>query len=151
MATKKNKTGRPTKYRKEFAEQAYKLTLVGMIDVELADFFEVAESTLHKWKKDHKEFSESIKKGKDISDAEVVMSLRKRAMGYRYDEVKVEESQDGIKKTVTTKEVAPDPVAQIFWMTNRQRDKWKRNPSEENRPIEFVMTGKKRDDEDDFL
>ncbi|MES1763769.1 hypothetical protein ACKWMU_12765, partial [Escherichia coli] len=54
---------RPTKYQEAYAEQARKLCLLGYTDAELADFFEVSESTINKWKLDYPEFSESIKKG----------------------------------------------------------------------------------------
>ncbi|MCV5597561.1 hypothetical protein OFN66_28085, partial [Escherichia coli] len=45
-----------------YAEQARKLCLLGYTDAELADFFEVSESTINKWKLDYPKFSESIKK-----------------------------------------------------------------------------------------
>lgn len=53
---------RPTKYQEAYAEQARKLCLLGYTDAELADFFEVSESTINKWKLDYPEFSESIKR-----------------------------------------------------------------------------------------
>ncbi len=52
---------RPTKYQEAYAEQARKLCLLGYTDAELADFFEVSESTINKWKLDYPKFSESIK------------------------------------------------------------------------------------------
>lgn len=53
---------RPTKYQEAYAEQARKLCLLGYTDAELADFFEVSESTINKWKLDYPKFSESIKR-----------------------------------------------------------------------------------------
>ena len=47
------KRGRPTDYKKEYDEQAYKLTLLGAVDTELANFFNVAEATIHNWKINH--------------------------------------------------------------------------------------------------
>ncbi|MCV5625819.1 hypothetical protein OFN31_29725, partial [Escherichia coli] len=49
-------------YQEAYAEQARKLCLLGYTDAELADFFEVSESTINKWKLDYPKFSESIKK-----------------------------------------------------------------------------------------
>ena len=40
-------SGRPTKYKEEYAEQAYKLCLLGAKDKEMADFFQVSLSTLN--------------------------------------------------------------------------------------------------------
>ena len=73
---------RPTKYQEAYAEQARKLCLLGYTDAELADFFEVSESTINKWKLDYPKFSETIKKGKAVADAEVSDRLYQRAMGF---------------------------------------------------------------------
>lgn len=141
-ATKKR--GRPTKYDKKFAEQAYKLTLVGMIDAQLADFFEVDESTINNWKKSHPDFLESIKKGKQIADAEVANSLFKRAVGYTIEERRSESSSQGSREVITIKEMPSDTTAQIFWLKNRQPDKWRDKPiidSEEQdaAPVQIVV------------
>lgn len=130
--------GRPTDYRKEYCERVEKLCKLGATDKEIADFFDVAESTINLWKTEHQEFSESIKKGKIIADAEVAHSLHKRAIGYQYDEVTYEKigpgddkvevgeqgmetvKQDQYKKKVVTKEVPPDVAAQNIWLKNRR-------------------------------
>ena len=62
----KAQMGRPTKYKAEFAEQAYKYCLLGADDKKLAYLFEVSESTINQWKKDHKDFSEAIKRVKKL-------------------------------------------------------------------------------------
>ena len=61
--------GRPTKYKEEYNVQAYKLTLLGATDKELADFFEVSYDTIQEWKRIHEAFSYSLKEGKQIADA----------------------------------------------------------------------------------
>jgi len=94
--------GRPTKYKNEYNEQAYKLCLLGATDKELSDFFEISESTLNLWKKLHKEFSESVKAGKIISDATIASKLYQRAMGYRYDEVHYEKVNVDVDKVEET-------------------------------------------------
>lgn len=120
-----NKPGRPTKYKKEFCLQAEKLCRKGFIDTEIADFFEVHIDTIYEWKKVHPEFSDALKSGKRHSDAKVEDALYNRALGYEYEEHKVEESEQGIKKTVTKKQLAGDTTAQIFWLKNRQPEKWR--------------------------
>ena len=117
--------GRPTKFKEEYIELAYNYALLGAIDKDLARMFDVSETTINAWKKEHEEFSEALKKGKYEADAQVARSLFKRAMGYTYKELKEEESEHGIKNTVTTKEVAPDTTAQIFWLKNRQPAMWR--------------------------
>jgi len=125
--------GRPTKYKKEFAEQARKLCRLGATDKELADFFEVVESTINEWKLKHDEFSESLKVGKRYSDDKVVDALYNRAIGYTLIEEKEEESEANGTKTVKTKrQIAGDTTAQIFWLKNRRPDEWR------DRPLEHV-------------
>lgn len=116
---------RPTKYQKAYAEQARKLCLLGYTDDQLADFFEVAVSTIQKWKLDHPEFSDSIKKGKAIADGDVVDSLYQRAMGYEHPEDDIRAVEGKIVITPTTKHYPPDTTAAIFWLKNRQKAQWR--------------------------
>ncbi len=116
---------RPTKYQKAYAEQARKLCMLGYTDDQLSDFFEVAVSTIQKWKIDHPEFSDSIKKGKDISDGNVVDSLYQRAMGFVAPDVDIRVINDKIVQTEITKHYPPDTAAAIFWLKNRQKKMWR--------------------------
>lgn len=128
--------GRPTVYDSSYPEKVYKLCLLGATDAEIADFFEIAESTLNLWKLEHPDFSESIKRGKLTADSEVAESLFNRAKGFEYDEVTyekvnvdidgVEESSDDdlkqevYKKKLVRKTALPDVAAQNIWLKNRR-------------------------------
>ena len=120
-------TGRPTKYKKEFCIQAEKLCKKGFTDKDMADFFEVDVSTLNRWKDAHPEFQESLKSAKEQHDVAVVeKSLLQRALGYEIKEVKVEEQEGSpIKTTTTNKHVAPSDTALIFFLKNRNPDRWR--------------------------
>lgn len=111
--------GRPTDYKPQYAEKAYKLCLLGAKDKELADFFEVSEQTLNVWKEKHPEFIESIKAGKEDADANVANSLYKKAQGYTR-QVKNEEGE-----VIGETYYPPDTSACIFWLKNRQKHKWR--------------------------
>ena len=125
------KVGRPSPFDPSFCKKATKLCLLGATDKDLADFFEVAESTIHKWKIDHPEFSESIKKGKTEADANVANRLYKRALGFTHksEEIKVVSIGQGegsqVERVPVTKIYPPDPTAAIFWLKNRQPEKWR--------------------------
>lgn len=112
--------GAPTKYKKEYCRQAEKLCRLGATDKDLADFFEVEESTINNWKLAHPEFLESIKE-KDFCDNEIVASLHKRAKGYKRIVERI--TRDGV--VPCTEEVPPDPTSMIFWLKNRQSAKWR--------------------------
>lgn len=117
--------GRPELYQTEYAIQAKKLCLLGATDKDLADFFEVGITTVNQWKLDRVEFSEALRDGKILADAEVVHSLYKRATGYTGKKT-VTASKDGIIVDIrqVDEEVAPDVKAATFWLTNRQRKRW---------------------------
>ncbi|HTE27046.1 hypothetical protein [Flavitalea sp.] len=121
----KNVGGRPTDYRTAFNKQAEKLCKLGSTDKELADFFEVTEQTINNWKVEHPKFFESIKKGKEIADAEVAEKLFKRATGYQHADVDIKMFEGQIITTPLTKHYPPDTAAAIFWLKNRQKDKWR--------------------------
>jgi hypothetical protein len=117
---------RPTKYKEEYNNQAYKLCLLGATDKELAEFFEVNEDTINEWKKTKEGFSESLKKGKFEADAEIASKLYHRAKGYEHPEIVTASFQGQITDTMEViKHYPPDTTAAIFWLKNRQRDKWR--------------------------
>jgi hypothetical protein len=117
--------GRPSKYKPEYAEQAYKLCLLSATDKDIADFFEVDEATINRWKEKYPEFCESLKAGKAEADAHVADRLYQRAMGYSHPEEKIFQHNGEPVVVPTTRHYPPDVTAAIFWLKNRQRDKWR--------------------------
>jgi hypothetical protein len=67
--------GRNSLYCEDYADQAFKLCLLGAIDEELADFFGVSIATIYNWKNEHPAFLEATIAGKVKADAEVAHSL----------------------------------------------------------------------------
>lgn len=111
----KKKRGRKSEYRIEYADQALKLCLLGATDKELAEFFSVSEQTLNKWKKDYPEFLESLKKGKNIADANVASRLYNRAIGYSCKATKFATSEGKITDSKEYIEhYPPDTTAAII-------------------------------------
>lgn len=150
--------GRPTKYKAEYAEQARKLCLLGATDAEMAEFFQVQETTINNWKRDHPDFLESIKKGKVLADAQVADKLFNRAVGYDAPDTDIRVINQEIVQTDIIKHYPPDPVSAIFWLKNRQRDKWRDKPEAEDTqnneppPVQInvnVTDARKRDDDSD--
>ena len=121
----KNKGGRPTKYKPEYEEQAYKLCLLGATDKDLADFFGVTEDCITKWKKKHPKFLLSLKEAKAFADAKVVKSLYQRATGYDHPDIHFSSYEGKVTETLYIKHFIPDVAAQIFWLKNRDKENWR--------------------------
>lgn len=130
--------GRPTKYKLEYDDQAYKLCLLGATDKEIADFFEVSESTINEWKLEFESFSESIREGKELSDMKVVSSLLdschdrliKTQQAFKVKNVYYDESGKRIEsekvEIVDIMQGVPANDRSIqFWLKNRHPDKWR--------------------------
>nr|DAY39445.1 MAG TPA: terminase small subunit [Caudoviricetes sp.] len=113
----------------------------GLTDEQIANNLGISTSTFYEYKKNYSEFSESLKKGKEIVDYEVENALLKRALGYEFEEktyeTKWDENQGRFREVLTKKvkkEVVPDTTAQIYWLNNRKPKQWrnKRNDEENN-------------------
>lgn len=118
--------GRPSKYDPAFVEQAQKLAALGATDREVAEFFNVDERTLHRWKHEHEDFCQSLKLGKEASDARVEQSLYRRAIGYDHDATKIAVNAQGeVTQVPFTEHYPPDTTAGIFWLKNRRPDQWR--------------------------
>ncbi|MCD8368272.1 MAG: helix-turn-helix domain-containing protein [Clostridiales bacterium] len=79
----------------------------GLTDEQIAKKIGVNLATLYRWKNDHCEICEALKKGKEVVDYDVENALLKEAR----------------KGNVT---------AQIFWLKNRRPDKWRDKPMQED-------------------
>lgn len=104
----------------------------GLTDEQIAKNMGISVATLYNWQRNLKkddpklEIFNAIKKGKEVADYEVENALFKAACGFHYDE-EVVEVENGIitGRKVYTRYQAPSVTAQIFWLKNRRRDKWK--------------------------
>lgn len=117
--------GRNSAYQPEYADQARKLCLLGATDAELANFFEVSERTINRWKGEHPAFRQSIIDGKVKADAEVADSLYRRATGEHVEIEKLVKDGDGNYTAMRIKQYIPgDPTAAYKWLLNRRRGDW---------------------------
>lgn len=109
----------------------------------MANFFEVAESTINNWKGEHPEFLESIKRGKDKADGEVASSLFKRALGYEHEAVKIMQYEGAPVIVPYTEKYPPDTAAMIFWLKNRKKAQWRErieHAGDPENPIQHAVT-----------
>ena len=144
----RNKGGRPkttVKQRVEMItfdyEKIKKLAEFGFIDTQLAELFGVNESTITRWKKASPELMRVLKEGKGIADARVVRSLYERATGYEHQEMHISNYQGVITETKIIKHYPPDSTAMIFWLKNRQPDKWRdKQEIDFTKPLQVEIT-----------
>lgn len=104
----------------------------GLTDKQIADKIGITKQTLYDWKKRYPDFSDSLKRGKDVVDMEAEEALIKSWMGYDYWEEVRElrfNRESGQYEMQTTKKVKkhqpPNITALIFWLKNRQPGKWR--------------------------
>lgn len=110
----------------------------GLTDEQIAHNMGISRKTLAEWKKKYGDIGDTLKRGKEIVDIQVENALLKKALGIKETvkkAVKVKEVKYDEGKRVSEKEhieyvdeevfVPPDTTAQIFWLKNRQPDKWR--------------------------
>lgn len=114
-----------SKYHPGYAEQAYRLALLGATIKELSEFFHVHEQTIHFWFQKYERFKKAFYSGKAEADAKVVERLYMRATGYSHPEEKVFCNHGEIIKTTVMKHHPPDTGAACFWLKNRRKGQWK--------------------------
>lgn len=126
----KHPGGRPSILTDKIALKIFFLARKGLTDKEIAKIFDVKAQTVNNWKKS-KEFFDSLKQNKAEADAIVERSLFERACGYEHGHEEVFCNARGeVTRVKTVKRYPPDPTAMIFWLKNRQPDKWRDIPRE---------------------
>lgn len=111
----------------------------GLTDEQIWNKLGISKDTFYSYKNKYSDFSDSLKRGKEIVDTEVENALLQKALG----------SKETLKKPVKLKQViysdagkklkefeeivmveeevliAPDTTAQIFWLKNRKPGVWR--------------------------
>lgn len=103
----------------------------GLTDEQIAKNCNIVRSTLNEWKKKYPDISDAIKKNKELADFEVENALFKRACGYTIivNEQKVDREGD-VHDLEREIHIPGDIAAMIFWLKNRQPNKWREKQQE---------------------
>jgi len=133
--------GRPSKFSELLAEKIINLYSSGSIDREVAAAVGISEKTLNNWKLRYPDFLQSIRSAKGEVDAAVEASLFARATGYSCIETKVFMYEGMIVTKDVIKRYPPDTTAAIFWLCNRDSERWRRNTSMPELPPTQPATG----------
>jgi len=128
---------------------------------EIAEKMGISEITLQKYRRQHPEIDDAIRKGKEVVDECVESALLRSALGAKTRKVKVVQVYKlGIltetHKEVIEREHVPSVLACTVWLYNRQRDRWKKNPDndvfqDESKSINITITRTGRNTESQHL
>lgn len=111
----------------------------GLTDEQIWNKLGISKDTFYSYKNKYSDFSDSLKRGKEIVDTEVENALLKRALGNKETlkkPVKLKQViySDAGKKLKEFEEIVmveeevlitPDTTAQIFWLKNRKPGVWR--------------------------
>lgn len=116
-----------SKYLSVYADQAYRYALLGMTDKEVSVAFETSERTIRTWKSKHSAFASALKRGRELANGQVAAALFKRATGtWTQPAIKIMMTRDGkVVKVPYVERFAPDITAMIFFLKNRESEKWR--------------------------
>jgi len=118
-----NKGGRrPPIYTPRLLKQVARACQLGFTNAEIAELLGVAEATITDWSHIYPDLRETLKREKEKFDSgEIQQALRKRALGFKRTVEKP--FKDGV--VACLEELPPDTTACIFWLKNRQPDRWR--------------------------
>jgi hypothetical protein len=118
-------TGGVSKYSPTLLPIAQRAANMGMTEVELAELFGVDRRTLLNWRREHKDFEDAVRMGKDGPNNRVVAAMFQRAIGYEYKVQKSRMNKAGdLIEWEETIHVPADVTAGIFWLKNRDNQNW---------------------------
>ena len=118
-------TGRPAKYDPDCLPKVSAWAGAGATDREIAEYLEIGETTLYRWRHEYPEFREALAMGKEFADERVEKALYRRAIGYTFDAVKIMQHQGQEVIIPYQEHIPPDTSAAMAWLKNRKPAVWR--------------------------
>ena len=110
----------------------------GLIDEQIFNNLRISKDTFYKYKNKYVEFSDALKKGKEVVDVEGENALFKKATGFTtmvkkhyklkhvtYEDGKRVEEKEELKEVEEELYTPPETMAQIYWLNNRKSAQWR--------------------------
>jgi hypothetical protein len=127
MTDAKRKAGRQSLWRPEYVEHVRKMALLGWTEKEIAKNLKIALSTFSYWKNQHPELLEALR-NREIADAEVLNAIYQAAIGQKITTQKVIGKGESQRVVEVVEHIPPNVMAGMYWLNNRQRSRFSRNP-----------------------
>lgn len=119
------KRGRKTGFNDTIKDTILRLVEDGKTEQQIADIIGVSKTTITNWKGKHPEFLYSLRESRQVADELVEAALFGRATGYSHPETKAFCYEGCIITEEMVKHYPPDTQAAMFWLRNRQPEKWR--------------------------
>lgn len=120
-----SKRGRKSGYNDKIRETILRLLTEGRTEQQIAKVIGVSRRTLANWKGKHPDLLHAVRESKLLADELVEASLFSRALGYSHPEEKAFLFQGQVVTHRQQKHYPPDTQAQMFWLRNRQPERWR--------------------------
>ena len=109
------------KYKVNYA-MVKRMAEAGLTQRQMAQVLNIPVDTFLIYIKKDENLRTAIDEGNASPNRLVEQALFQRALGYEFDEIQTQ----GKSKRITRKHIAPDVKAMEFWLTNREKGKWKK-------------------------
>lgn len=120
------KRGRKSGFNESLQSRIVALVEEGKTLAQVAEIIGVSIPTIYNWFGQHKDLLYAVRQARQIADELVEAALFSRAQGYSHPEEKVFCTKDGeIITHDTQRHHPPDTQAAMFWLRNRQPEKWR--------------------------
>lgn len=141
-------SGRPSEYTAKIGKSVYGLLLMMYPIEKICEALEIPTSTFYRWRDEIPEFREIIYQAKYGADQEVVISLKRKAVGFvkkAVKPIKIKDEKTGADKIINHvyKEYhPPDTRAIEIYLRNRDntKAKWSNLPAEDTPPQSPTLT-----------
>lgn len=118
--------GRPLLFNDKLKDRILKLAEEGKKNEQIAYYIGISEKTFYNWLGRFPDLKTALYESKAVADELVEAGIFSRAIGYTHKEVKVFYDKDlgQVIEHVVDKHYPPDTSAGIFWLSNRNPEKW---------------------------
>ena len=129
-------------YTPAYAEQVARMVLAGATEREIIVAFQITRKVLQMWQLQYPEFAVAmmIPKEATLADARVMREIYEQSLPHEEQHVKVVVIEGGIEKVKYNKKVRGNLGAAKFWMANRDRTNWSKDPDNAD-PNKAVAAG----------